>query len=102
MTQPTPEPPKKKMQNLFQAFPHGTLVAMGIGAGTIAICTLGIELLTQRAAITASGFSVSFLSLPLGLATLILGALSTRYRLTYGLPALTLATIYAILFIIFR
>ncbi len=102
MTEPAPEIPKKKMQNLFEAYPHGTLVAMGVGCGTIAVCTLIVELLTHRAAIAASGFQVSFLSLPLGVATLILGLLSTRYRLTYGLPALLLATIYAILFVIFR
>ncbi len=95
-------PPKKKLQNLFEAYPHGTLTAMGIGTGVIAIGTLFIELLTQRAAITASGFSVSFFSLPLGIATLIIAALSARYRLLYALPTFLLAITYLILFVIFR
>ncbi|MBA2661527.1 MAG: hypothetical protein H0U74_04485 [Bradymonadaceae bacterium] len=93
---------KKPMEGLFAAFPHGTLAALAAGTGAIAVFTMLIELFTQQSMARAMAFEISFISLPLGVATMILAALTARHRMIYALPALLLGIAYWSLYVVFR
>lgn len=88
------EAPKRQMQGLFEAYPHGTLAAIATGAGFIAVATLGIEILTQQWLAKAVELNIAFLSMPLGVATMILAGLTARGRVLYAVPAVLFGTIY--------
>ncbi|MFU8802186.1 MAG: hypothetical protein ACNA8W_00115 [Bradymonadaceae bacterium] len=88
------EAPKREMQGLFEAFPHGTLAAIATGAGFIAVCTLAIEIVTRQWLANAVALNISFLSLPLGVATMVLAGLTARGRVLYAVPAVLFGTLY--------
>lgn len=81
-------------QNLFESYPHGTLALMAAGCGFIAVATLAIELVTANTHAMALEIPVRYLSLPLGVGTMILAGLTARANWLYALPALAFGAIY--------
>jgi hypothetical protein len=88
------EAPKRQLQGLFEAFPHGTLAAIATGAGVLAVFTLGLEIVTQQWLAKAVSVNIAFLSMPLGIATMVLAGLTARARVLYALPAVLCGVLY--------
>lgn len=92
---PSPEAAKQlNDENLFESYPHGTLALMAAGCGFIAVGTLLLELFTASTHAMALEIPVRYLSMPLGVGTMILAGLVARVSWTYALPALAFGTIY--------
>lgn len=92
-----PERPRPEIKNneaLFESFPHTTLAMMAAGSGVIAVVTLIMEILTSQAHAMALALPLHFVSLPMGVATMILAGLVARANWRYALPALGLGVIY--------
>lgn len=64
------------------------------GAGVIALVTLAGEIQTRQLPAELVGFERGFVSVPLGVATLLLAALAARTDLRYALPAALLGFVY--------
>ncbi len=79
---------------LFGSYPHATLAFMAAGCGAIAVTTLVIELATGLALTTALELPVPYLSLPVGVGTMILAGLVARNSWRYAVPALALGGLY--------
>ncbi len=81
-------------EKLFESYPHGTLALMAAGCGFIAVVTLSIELATASTHAMALEIPVRYLSLPLGVGTMILAGLVARISWKYAAPALIFGAIY--------
>lgn len=95
-----PAPEKKKMEGLFESFPHGTLAFLATGSGVMAVFTLLLEQATGKWLAQAAGWPFSFVSVPMGVATMILAWLVSRSRPKYAIPAIVFGAIYWVLFAI--
>ncbi len=84
----------KHSEKLFESFPHGTLALMGAGCGFIATTTLFMELWTAQILATALEMPIPFISLPMGVATMILAGLIARTNKKYALPTLAFGVTY--------
>lgn len=84
----------ENVENLFESFPHGTLALMGAGCGFIATTTLFMELFTSQIHATALEMQIPFISLPMGVATMVLAGLTARANKKYALPALVFGIVY--------
>ena len=91
--------PVKHSQKLFEAFPHGTLAMISIAAGMIAVTTLAMEIATQQLHAAALDLSLGFVSVPMGVATMILAGLMARTSVRMALPALLLGVTYWVTFL---
>lgn len=91
--------PVKHSQKLFEAFPHATLALMGIAAGLIAVATLGMEIATSQLHASALDFSLGFVSVPMGVATMVLAGLMARTSVRMAMPALLLGVAYWVTFL---
>lgn len=93
---PKPDLPETKVdpENLFESYPHATLALMSAGCGFIAVTTLFIELWTTRAHALMLDIPVSFISVPIGVATVVLAGLVARENWKYAVPAIALGGIY--------
>lgn len=81
-------------ENLFESYPHGTLALMAAGCGFIAVATLLIELATANTHAMTLEIPVRYLSLPMGVGTMILAGLVARANWKYAMPALALGIVY--------
>lgn len=93
---PVPPPHRrvKKPEGLFGSYPDVTLALMGAGAGLIAVITLIMEILTSQIHAAVLELSFAFVSVPMGVATMIIAGLVARANLRYALPALVLGITY--------
>ncbi len=92
--------PVKHNEKLFESFPHGTLAMMSVGAGLIAVVTLMMELVTNQLHAGALDLAFGFVSVPMGVATMVLAGLMARVNLRYALPALVLGVGYWVTFVV--
>jgi hypothetical protein len=99
LSRPQPGPIKNNEQ-LFESFPHGTLALMGIAAGVIAVTTLAMEILTERLHAGVLELAFGFVSVPMGVATMILAGLMARTHLKLALPALFLGLAYWVTYVV--
>ena len=98
-----PRPAKAKATNsekLFESYPHGTLALMGAGCGFIALTTLFMELFTAQIHAAALEMHIPFISLPMGVATMVLAGLTARANRKYALPALGFGVAYWMTYLI--
>jgi hypothetical protein len=91
---PRPSQPIVNNEKLFESFPHGTLAMMGAGCGVIAVMTLFMELITSQLHASVLELGFGFISMPMGVATMILAGLVARTNVKYAVPALMLGSIY--------
>ncbi|RAL19997.1 hypothetical protein DL240_19295 [Lujinxingia litoralis] len=92
--QPLPPGERPRLQHLFGSYARGTLAMMGAACGLIAVATLGLELAFPVGLTQALGLPIPYMSMPLGVATLVLGGLMARQDRLYALPALLLGLLY--------
>lgn len=97
---PRPHPPVKKPEGLFGSYPNATLALMSAGAGVIAVVTLMMEILTSQIHAEALELSFAFVSLPMGVATMVLAGLVARTNWRYALPALGFGSAYWMTYLI--
>lgn len=81
-------------EKLFESFPHATLALMAVGCGFIALGTLFVEMYTAQLHASVIGFPAHFLSVPMGVATMILAGLVARVQLRFAVPALVFGGAY--------
>ena len=91
---PRPEPTGRKLEGLFGSYPEGTLALMSVGAGLIAVATLAMEILTRQIHAEVLELSFAFVSVPMGVATMILAGLVARMNWRFALPALSFGILY--------
>ena len=95
MARPTAQTTEnKEFENLFGSFPHATLALMAAGSGFIAVTTLFFEMYTAQIHAMALEMPVAFVSLPMGVATMILAGLTARQSWKHALPALAFGALY--------
>ena len=99
-TPPRPKPTGKKLEGLFGSYPTGTLTLMSVGAGLIAVVTLVMEILTSQIHAQALELSFAFVSVPMGVATMILAGLVARMNWRYALPALSFGVVYWVTYLL--
>ena len=87
-------------EKLFASFAEESLALMAAGCGFIAVITLLIEVFTAQTHAMALEIPVQFLSLPLGVATMILAGLVARTNWKYAIPALGFGATYWIVLVI--
>lgn len=97
---PRPSAPIKNNEKLFESFPHGTLAFMSVGCGLIAVATLFMEILTHQIHAIALGLPFGFISLPMGVATMVLAGLMARTNLKYALPSLLFGISYWVTYLV--
>ena len=85
---------------LFGQNPTGQLAVLAVACGMIALASLGLELWTDRSLARALGLPL--ISLPLGLGTLVVAALTSLRRPLYALPSLVLVLLYTTLALLSR
>lgn len=98
-----PSRPKGKPKNnerLFESYPHVTLAMMGVGCGFIAVVTLLMEVLTSQVHALVLELPVHFVSLPMGVATMVLAGLVARANWRYALPVLGFGTAYWLTYLV--
>jgi hypothetical protein len=86
---------------LFSSHPTALLALLAAGTGVIALASIGVELLTDQSLAQSAQLGVSFVSLPLGVATIVLAALTARANIKWSLPALAFGLAYWAIFLIF-
>ena len=91
---PRPQAPVKNNQPLFASYADETLAFMAAGCGFIAVMTLFIELYTAQVHALALEMPTPFLSLPLGVGTMILAGLTARVNRSYAIPAVMFGVTY--------
>ncbi|RDV37710.1 hypothetical protein DV096_11350 [Bradymonadaceae bacterium TMQ3] len=91
---PLPEGERPKLQKLFGSYANGTLALMGVAAGVIALATLGLEIFFESPLTAALGLPIPYMSMPLGLGTVVLGGLMARASWKLALPALLMGAAY--------
>ena len=80
---------------LFGHSPTGQLAVLACACGLIALVSLVLELWTDRQLARALGLPL--ISLPLGLGTAVLAALTARHRPLFALPGLAMAIAYGLI-----
>ncbi len=104
MRRPTPKTDGQSQalnsEKLFESFPYETLALMGAGGGAIAVTTLFLELYTSQIHAVALEMSIPFVSLPMGVATMILAGLTARANWKYALPALAFGLTYWVTYLV--
>lgn len=86
-------------EKLFGSYPQATLAFMAAGCGFIAVATLFLELMTSRVLAVALEMPIAFLSLPMGVATMILAGLTARTSWKHAAPALAFGAVYWVSFV---
>ncbi len=89
-----PRPQIKNNEKLFESYPHATLAMMAAGCGFIAVTTLMMEVLTSQIHALVLELPVHFVSIPMGVATMVIAGLVARTNWKYALPALGFGVVY--------
>lgn len=94
---PVAEPsdsPKDDIPGLFSSSPYAILALLAGGTGVVAVGSLGLEILTDRTMAQTMDLGISYLSLPLGIATLLLAGLTAADKPRWAAPSLVLGFVY--------
>lgn len=89
-----PDEPHEGPPGLFSSSPYAILAFLSIGTGLVALGSLGLEVLTDRWLAQNIDLQVKFLSLPLGVATLIIGGLTAIEKPRWAAPGIALGLAY--------
>jgi hypothetical protein len=89
---------KSKPPALFSSKPTALLAALTAGTGAIALASIGVEVWTDQWLAKAADLGVAFMSAPLGVATLVLAALTARSNVRWAVPGFVLAVAYWVIF----
>jgi hypothetical protein len=94
------QPNKEKPPGLFSSSPVGLLAILAATTGTIALVSIGLELLTNQALAEFADWGIPFVSAPLGVGTLVLAGLTARYNPIWSAPAFVLGVAYWVVFML--
>lgn len=89
---------KEKPPGLWSSEPTALLATLAAGTGAIALGSIGVEIWTDQALAQTSNVGVAFVSAPIGLATLVLAALTARSNTLWSAPGFVFALAYWITF----
>ncbi len=92
------ETQKEKPPGLFSSNPTAILALLAAGTGVIALASLGVEVWTDGGLAQSAALGVDFVSAPLGIATLVLAALTARTNALWAGPAFVFGVAYWIIF----
>ena len=95
-----PHESTSKPPGLLSSSPTGIVAALSLGAGFIALVSLVFELLTHGWLANAADLGVSYLSLPMGVAAVVLAALTARRDWRLALPGLALGAVYWVAYLL--
>ena len=85
---------------LFSSSPYAILALLAAGTGVVALGSLGLEVATDRGLAKSVDIGVKYISLPLGIATLILSGLTAVERPKWASPSLLLGVVYFLVFLL--
>lgn len=85
---------KEKPPGIMSSNPTASLALLAVGTGVIALVSIGVEVWTGQTLAQNADLGVAFVSAPLGVATLLLAALTARKNSLWALPALICAIAY--------
>lgn len=89
---------REKPPGLWSSNPTGLLAILAAGTGAIALGSIGVEIWTDQSLAQMANVGVAFVSAPLGLATLVLSALTARSNALWAAPGFVFALAYWIIF----
>lgn len=89
---------KEKPPGLFSSNPTALLASLAAGTGAIALASIGVELWTDQWLAETADLGVAFMSAPLGVATLVLAALTARSNALWSTPAFVMGAAYWLIF----
>jgi hypothetical protein len=89
---------KSKPPALFSSNPTALLALLTTGTGAIALASIGVEVWTDQWLAQTADLGVAFMSAPLGVATLVLAALTARSNVRWAVPGVVLGLAYWVIF----
>ncbi|QDG52473.1 hypothetical protein FIV42_17535 [Persicimonas caeni] len=89
---------KEKPPGLWSSKPTALLATLAAGTGAIALGSIGVEIWTDQSLAQTASLGVAFVSAPLGLATLVLSALTARSNMVWSAPGFVFALAYWTIF----
>ena len=89
-----------EIPGLFSSSPYAILALLAAGTGVVALGSIGLEVATDRWLAQSVDIGVKYVSLPLGIATVILSGLTAVDRPKWASPALLLGILYFLVFLL--
>ena len=89
---------KEKPPGLWSSNPTGLLALLAAGTGAIALGSMGVEIFTDQWLAQTADLGVAFVSAPMGIATIVLAALTARQNALWSAPGFVLGFAYWIIF----
>jgi hypothetical protein len=85
---------------LFSSKPTALLAFLTAGTGAIALASIGVEVWTDQWLAATADLGVAFMSAPLGVATVVLAALTARTNVKWAVPGLVMGAVYWAIFVL--
>jgi uncharacterized membrane protein YgdD (TMEM256/DUF423 family) len=87
-----------EIPGLFSSSPYAILALLAAGTGCVAVGALGLEIVTDRLLAKTMDVGVPYLSLPLGIATLILSGLTAFEKPRWASASLFFGIVYFLIY----